>query len=176
MNHFFPSSSWKSEGSKPEEFTCTGSDLWGDGSSQQNVSDFTSDCILGLVPWAFNLWRGYNVVVSILEGSILTSNIRVDEPELLPIVCETRCPDSAAVGLASHVKLCLSVEWADDKIPVCQIFRVVDLNSWIPFESGCGNIVVLANPQNGRVGVEAWENRVSDLRHGDEEWWKLEVD
>jgi hypothetical protein len=42
---------------------------------------------------------------------------------------------------------------------------VVDLNSWVPFESRCGDVVVLADPQNGRVGIEAWQDWVSDLRH-----------
>lgn len=125
-----------------------------------------------VAPGPFNFRRSDNVVVTVFERAILTPDISVDEPELLAIVCETRCPDSAAVGLASHVKLCLSVEWADDKIPVCQVSRVVDLNTWVPFESRCGDVVVFTDPQDGRVGVETWEDWVSNLRHCDEGQWK----
>ena len=128
-----------------------------------------------VAPWPFNFRRSDNVVVSVFERTVLTSDICVDKPELLTIVCETWCPDSAAVGLASHVQLCLSVEWADGKIPVCQVFRVVDLNTRIPFESRCGDVVVFANPQDGRVGVEAWKDWVSDLRHCDEELRKVSM-
>jgi hypothetical protein len=53
---------------------------------------------------------------------------------------------------------------------------VVDLNSWVPFKSGCGDVVVLANPQDGRVGVEAWKNWVSDLRHRNEKRYKSRMD
>lgn len=129
-----------------------------------------------VTPGALDLRRSDNVVVSVFERTVLTPDVSVDKPELLAIVCETRCPNSAAVGLASHVKLGLSVEWADGKIPVCQILRVMDLNTRIPFESRCGDVVVFADPQDGRVGIEAWEDWVPDLRHNDEELWKISMD
>lgn len=68
--------------------------------------------------------------------------------------------------LTSHIQLGFPGERPDDKIPIRQVLRVVDLNSWIPFEGGCGDVVVFADPQDRRVGVEAWEDGVSDLGHG----------
>jgi hypothetical protein len=44
----------------------------------------------------------------------------------------------------------------------------VDLDSGIPFEGRGGNVVVLANPKDRRVGIEARQDRVSDLRHGED--------
>jgi hypothetical protein len=119
-------------------------------------------------PWTFNLRRGNDVVVSILERAVFAPHIGVDKPELLPIVSKTRCPNAAAVGLASHVKLGLAIERPDDKVPVRQVFRVVYLDSRIPFECGGSDVVVLSDPKDRRVGIEAREDRVSDLRHSED--------
>ena len=51
----------------------------------------------------------------------------------------------------------------------------MNLNTWIPFESGCGDVVVFADPQDGWVGIEAWEDWVSDLRHCDGELQKVNM-
>ena len=119
-------------------------------------------------PWALNFRRGDDVVVSVLERAVFASHIGEDKPEFLPIVRKARCPNATAVGLATHVKLGLAIERPDGKVPVGQIFRMVYLNSGIPFEGRGGNVVVLSDPEDRRVGIEAREDRVSDLGHSED--------
>ena len=78
---------------------------------------------------------------------------------------ETGRPDAAAVFLAAQVEEGLSVEWAGDEVPVGEVGGVVDLDAGVPFKGGCGDVVVVADAEDGWVRVEAGEDWVSYERH-----------
>ena len=44
---------------------------------------------------------------------------------------------------------------------------MVDLHAGVPFEGRGGDVVVFADPEDGRVWVETWEDGVFDEGHGD---------
>lgn len=83
----------------------------------------------------------------------------------LTIVRQARRPHSARVRVTSHVELGLARQRAADQVPICQVFGVVNLHAGVPLERGRGDVIVLPDAQDGRVGVEAWEDRVADWRH-----------
>ena len=115
-------------------------------------------------PGAGDRRGGDKVVVGVLEVAVVALDVGVDQPEEAVGVAEAGGPDAAAVGLAAEVELAGAVERAGDEAPVHQVAGVVDLDARIPFEGGGGDPVIVFGPADGRVGIEALEDRVPD--HG----------
>lgn len=121
--------------------------------------------IVRVTPWSLDLIRGHDVVRCILEAPVLPLHIRVHEVELLPIMRQAGGPDAARVRVTPHVELRLPVKRPSDERPVGEIARVVDLHAGKPFECRGRDVVVFSDAEDGRVGVEAWEDGIEDLRH-----------
>ena len=79
-------------------------------------------------------------------------------------MAEAGGPDAAAVGVAAHVELGGAVERARDEAPVHQVAGVVDLHARVPLEGRGGDVVIVSDAADRRVGVEALEDRVADHR------------
>ena len=47
-----------------------------------------------------------------------------------------------------------------------EVLGVMNLDARVPLECGCGDIVVVADAQNRRIGVEAGENWIGDVHAG----------
>ena len=118
----------------------------------------------GVRPGAGDGGGGDEVVVGVLEVAVVALDVGVDQPEEAVGVAEAGGPDAAAVGLAAQVELARAVERAGDEAPVHQVAGVVDLDARIPFEGGGGDPVIVFGAADGRVGIEALEDRVLD--HG----------
>ena len=82
----------------------------------------------------------------------------------MPRVC-FRVIHTTTIWVASHVKLSFTAQRSDDKVPVGQIFGMVNLHTRVPFEGRCCNIVVISNSEDRGIGVEAWQDGIANLRH-----------
>ena len=89
-------------------------------------------------------------------------DIGVDQPEQAVRIRQARRPHAAGIGRAAHVQLAGAIERPAGQAPVDQVARVVDLHPRIPFEGGGGDVVVVADPHDGRVGIESAQDRVVD--------------
>lgn len=54
-----------------------------------------------------------------------------------------------------------------DEFLVGEVFGVVDLNVWVLFKGGSGNVVVIVYLEDGGVGVEFGEDGVFYLGYGE---------
>ena len=94
-------------------------------------------------------------------------HVGIDQVEQTVVVRQTRRPDAAGIGIAEHVELARPPQRTRQQTPVHQIARVKNLHARIPLERRGRDVVVIADPHDGGVGIEALENRiVNELRHG----------
>jgi hypothetical protein len=103
--------------------------------------------------------------VRVLEGAVLALDVGIDQPELFAVMGQARRPDAAAIGIAAHVELGFTVQRTGDELPVGEIPGVMDLDAGEPFKGRGGDIIIVADPQDGRVRIEARENGIGDLGH-----------
>lgn len=131
--------------------------------------------INGIGPIAIDGGRGDEEVVEVAErragraadgGAAVAFDVGVEEPELAVGVRQARRPDAAGVGIAEHVELARAAERAGEEAPVDEIAGVMDLDAGEPLECRRGDVVVVADAKDGRVGVEAGEDGVADRGDG----------
>ncbi len=91
-------------------------------------------------------------------------HVRVDQPEQAVRVTQARHPDAAGIGVAEHVELAGAIQRAREQSPVDQIARMMDLYAGKPLESRGGNVVIIADADDGRIGIESGEDGIAD-RH-----------
>ena len=127
----------------------------------------------GIRPLAVDSRAGHQVVVRVpqggaraaaLCGASVTFDVGVDQVEEAVGVAEARRPDAAGIRVAEHVELAGASERAGQQAPMDQVARVVDLHSRIPFEGRGGDVVVVADADDRRVGIETGKDRVADSR------------
>ena len=106
-------------------------------------------------PGTLDRRRGDDVIVSVLEGAAEALDVGVDQPKPAVGVGEARRPDTAGIGVAAHVELCGAIERTGDEPPVHEIARVMDLDAGIPLEGRGRDVIVVADPADRRVGIEA---------------------
>src|SRR5688572_29100981 len=125
----------------------------------------------GIGPLAVDGGTGDQVVVEVAQrrtggaahgGAAVTFNVRVDQPEQAIAVTEAWRPHSAGIGIAEHVELAGTIQWAREQPPVHQVARVVDLHAGKPLERRGRDVVVVADANDGRIGIESRQNRISD--------------
>ena len=116
-------------------------------------------------PRALDRRRGDDVIVSVLEVAVEAFHVGVDEPEPAVGVRQAGRPDPAGIGIAAHVELRRAIERTLDEAPVHEIARVMDLDARIPLEGGGRDVIVLADPADRRVGIEARQDRIADRGH-----------
>ena len=68
---------------------------------------------------------------------------------------------------AGHVELAHTVEGAGQKPPIDQVAGVVDLHAGKPFKRRSSDVIILANAEYRRIGVEALQNRIVDSCYGE---------
>ena len=73
---------------------------------------------------------------------------------------EARCPDAARIWVAQHIELARARERAREQPPVDQVARMMNLHAGKPFEGRGGNVIIIADAQNGRVGIEAGKDGI----------------
>src|SRR5262249_30320186 len=84
------------------------------------------------------------------------------EPEEPVGMREARRPDTAGVRIAAHVELRGATKRAGEQAPVREIARMMDLHAGEPFEGRGRDVIILPYPHDGRIGIEAAENGISD--------------
>src|SRR5271166_274673 len=109
--------------------------------------------------------RRHDVIVRVLEVAIEPFDVGVDEPEAPIGEGEARRPDAAGIGLATQVELRGALERPPHKPPVHKVARVMDLDPRTPFEGGGGDVVVVADAADRRIGIEAGQDRIADDGH-----------
>jgi hypothetical protein len=73
---------------------------------------------------------------------------------------------TAAIRVASHIKLALSAQRPTDEIPVCQIFGMVDLHAGIPFECRVGYVVLNASRESAHISMTmVLLTRIQNINH-----------
>ena len=116
-------------------------------------------------PGALDLIGPDDVIVRVLERAVLALDVGIDQPEFFAIMGEAGGPDATAIGVAAHVELGLAVERTRHKRPVGEVLGVVDLYAWKPFKGRGGDIIIIADAQNGGVRIKAGQNGIGNLRH-----------
>src|SRR5262249_48806481 len=99
------------------------------------------------------------------SGDAIALHIGVDEIEQTIRISETRCPNTAGIGITKHVQLARAIQRPCEQSPMNQIARVVNLDAREPLEGRGCNVVVIADTHDGWVGIEAGENWVPDDTH-----------
>ena len=114
-------------------------------------------------PGTRNRLRRHQIIrcVNHHPGGMVT-DIRVHQPEFAVGMGQARRPNAAGIGAAFHVELGNPVQRPAQQPPVSQIPRMVNLHPREPFKCGGGNVIVVSNPADGGVGIEAGEHRVFD--------------
>src|SRR5262249_25581509 len=122
-------------------------------------------------PIAVDARAGDEIIVEVAQrraagaadgGASVTFDIGVNQPEQTVSVREARRPDATGIAIAEHVELARAIERAREQSPVNEIARVMDLHSGKPFEGRSGDVIVVADADDGRVGIEAGENGIAD--------------
>src|SRR5262249_16931087 len=72
---------------------------------------------------------------------------------------------AAGVRIAAHVELARPPQRPRQEPPMHEVFGLVDLHAGVPLERGRGDVVIVADAQNRRIGVEAAENWIGHV-HG----------
>ena len=109
--------------------------------------------------------RGDDVIVRVLEVAVEPFHVGVDEPEPTVGMGQAGRPDPTGIGIAAHIELRGAIERTPDEPPVDEIARVMDLDPGIPLESRGRDVIVLADPADRRIGIEAGQYRIVDGRH-----------
>ena len=130
-------------------------------------------------PLAVDARAGDEVIVEVaqrtrrsrrLRTAAVAFHVGVNQPEQSVGVREARRPDAAGIGIAEHVELAGAIERAREQPPVNEVARMVNLHAGKPFERRGGDVVIVADADDGRVGIEAGQdgiaNRRSGFRHG----------
>ena len=122
-------------------------------------------------PLAVDLRAGHQVVVEVAQrraGSAadgraaVALDVGVDEIEQAVGVGQAGRPDAARVGIAEHVQLARASQRPRQQPPVHEIARVMDLHAGVPLEGRRRDVVVVADAHDGRIGIEARQDRVAD--------------
>ena len=116
-------------------------------------------------PGPFDRGRGDEVVMRVLERAVLALHVGVDEEELLAVMAEAGRPHPARIRIAAHVELRFAAQRPGHQLPVGEIPGVMDLHPRVPLEGGGGDVIVVPDAQDRRVGVEAGEDGVADGGH-----------
>ncbi len=129
-------------------------------------------------PLAVDPRAGHEVIVCVtqrcargaaLSRSAISLHVRIDEPEEAVGVAEAGGPNAAGIRIAQHIQLAGAIQGAREQAPVNQVAGMVDLHSRIPLESGCGDVVVVSDTDDGGIRIKSGQNRVSNaggvIRH-----------
>ena len=100
------------------------------------------------------------------RGAAITLHVGVDQPEQSVGVRETRCPDAAGIGVAEHVELTGAIERAGEQPPVDEVARMMDLHARKPLEGRGGDVIIVANAEDGWIGIETGEDGILDVHAG----------
>ena len=120
--------------------------------------------IYRIFPWAIDGCRACQEVVRVLEVAIEPADHRIDQPEMAAVMGQARRPDTARIRDSAQVKQRFPVERSRSQLPVFQVARVVDLHARIPLEGGSSDVVIISDPTDRRIGVEAGKYRVAGHR------------
>ncbi len=125
----------------------------------------------GIGPVAVDVCARHQIVVEIAERCTgraadrrpaVALHVGVDEIEAPVGVGETRRPDAARIRVAQHIQLAGAPERTGEEPPVHEIARVMDLHARKPLERGGGDVIVVADADDRRIGVEAAKDRITD--------------
>ena len=133
-----PSSSWNSEASKP--CAC----------SAHRVG-----------PGPVDVGRGDQVVLRVPVAAGEAGHVAVDQVEQAVDIGQVGCPDAVGVAAAAQVEQAPLGDDAAERAPVHQVAGVVHAHARVPLEGRGGQVVVVADPQDRRVG---WKPRRTGLR------------
>src|SRR5687767_3496458 len=131
--------------------------------------------INGIRPVAIDARAGDQVVVEVAHGgtgrpgdtrAAKALHVRVDKPEQAIRVAQARRPHATRIRIAQHVELAGAVEWARQQPPIDQVARVMNLHAREPLEGRRGDVVIVADADDGWVGIEPWENRIANGHAG----------
>ena len=81
-------------------------------------------------------------------------HVRVNQIEQPVVMRQARRPDAARVGIAAHVELAGAPERSCQQPPVHEVARVMDLHARVPLERRCRDVVVVADANDRRIGIE----------------------
>ena len=131
--------------------------------------------INGIGPIAVNARAGDEVIVKIAQRSAaraadgraaIAFHVGVNQPEQAVRVRQARRPDAAGIGIAQHVELAGAIERAREQSPVDEVARMMNLHAGKPLEGRGGDVVIVADADDGRVGIEAGEDGIADGHAG----------
>ncbi len=122
-------------------------------------------------PFAVDRRRRNEIVVKVAQGraagaadrgAAVALHIGVDQPELAVGMTETRRPHAAGIRITAHVELAGPPKRPRQQAPVLEVARMMDLHAGKPFEGRCRDVIVVADPDDRRIGIEALEDGISD--------------
>lgn len=112
-----------------------------------------------LRPGAHDVRGRHEKIVEIIHGAAvhaaLAEGIGVHEVVGPVMMAQAGGPDAARILYAPHVELGNPRQGAREQAPVDEIAGVVNLHAGEPFEGRCRDVIIIINPQDGRVRVES---------------------
>ena len=120
--------------------------------------------INGIGPFAVDARAGDEIIVEVAQRraaraadrrAAVAFHVGVNQPEQSVGVREARRPDAAGIGIAEHVELAGAIQRAREQPPVDEIARMMNLHARKPFKGRGGDVIIVADADDGRVGIEA---------------------
>ena len=113
-------------------------------------------------PRPFDALRLDEVVVHVEIAGVHGVHHAVDHVEhvLGFVVGEAWRPDALGARQLGEVRIGVVGEYVGEQLPMLHVLGMVDRDAREPFEGGYGHVVVVAFAADGRIGVEAFEDRI----------------
>ena len=115
-----------------------------------------------LAPRAFNILRLNKIIIHVEIACIhgIHNTINHVEHVLFLTIREARSPNALSARQLGKVRIRVIGKHMGEQFPMLHVLRMVDRNAWEPFECGDGNIIVVTFTANGRIRIEAFEDRI----------------
>ena len=129
----------------------------------QNGRVETGRCqIYRLTPRTFNALRLNQIIIHVEIACIHGIHNAVNHVEhvLFLTIREAWSPNALSAWQLGEVRIRIISKHVGEQLPMLHILRMVNRNARKPFEGGDGHVVVVAFAADGRIGIEAFEDRI----------------
>ena len=114
----------------------------------------------GLRPGAHDVLGSHNVVVGIMHIAVIRCDNGIHQIKGSLVVGKTRCPDTVGCPNAPQIQLTHPVKRPGQQMPVYKVTGMMDLHAREPLKGRSGDIIILPDTDDGRVRIEASQNRI----------------
>src|SRR5690606_14136254 len=119
----------------------------------------------GLGPGTFDARCRNEEVAYGVDAADPATHVGVDQVEQPIRITQRARPDAAGVRPAAQIELRVASERARHDAPMLEISRMRDLHARKPFERRGGDVVVVLDANNRRIGIESGQHGVLDRSH-----------